>query len=238
MLLINAVTWSAAYPRRHRLRDVFQWYAQRLPTSPALDFKMIDAEADVVRAIRHGADGVIISGSPRDAWTDDPMNDKLCEAIFECRDLGVPFLGVCYGHQLLGRALGGEVAPHPKGFELGTIPIQLTTAGERFPLFAGIASEFEVLLSHADAVLTMPAGCELLATGSFTTIQSFHWNHQLMGVQFHPELDPESLRFIWSARRAVWRDKVTFDLDAVLDQLRPAPLAAKIFHNFVHHFMT
>ncbi len=233
VLLIDAVVWSAAYPAAHPLRNVGDWYARWLAGLPGVSLRVVSAEADVVQAVRCGVQGVILSGSPRDAWSDDPLNEKLCEVVLACRDFGVPFLGVCYGHQLLARALGGVVAPHPDGLELGNIALQLTPTGAKSPLFAGLPDGFEVLSSHADAVLKMPPKCALLATSLHTRIQAFHCDGLLLGVQFHPETDPDVLRFIWSARRDRWRDKVTFNLDHALDTLQPAPLAAKVLQNFV-----
>ncbi|MBI2929350.1 MAG: type 1 glutamine amidotransferase [Verrucomicrobia bacterium] len=234
VLLIDAVVWSAAYPAAHPLRNVGGWYARWVAGLPGVSLRVMSAEAEVVRPARGGVQGVILSGAPRDAWSDDPLNEKLCDVILVCRDFGVPFLGVCYGHQLLARALGGVVAPHPDGLELGNITVQLTAAGTRSPLFSGLPAEFEVLSSHADAVLELPPNCELLATGLHTHIQAFQRDGLLFGVQFHPETDPDVLRFIWSVRRDRWRDKVNFDLDHALDTLRPAPLAAKVLQNFVN----
>ncbi|MHB8521723.1 MAG: type 1 glutamine amidotransferase [Limisphaerales bacterium] len=236
MLLINAVNWSADYPARHPLRRVPAWYRSRFEGNPEVCLRVVHAESDLRRALRNGAAAVIISGSPRDAWTDDPINQRLCDVIFECRERKLPFLGICYGHQLLARALGGKVAPHPAGLELGNVAVRLTKAGRRFPLFAGLPPRFEVLLSHVDAVLELPSDCELLVTGRHTRIQAFHTD-LLMGVQFHPELDPESLRFIWSVRRDCWRKRVDFDLDRRLDTLRPTPLVNRVLNNFVNHFI-
>jgi GMP synthase-like glutamine amidotransferase len=58
----------------------------------------------------------------------------------------------------------------------------------------------------------------------------------MFGVQFHPEMDPEILRFLWEPRRATWRDKVTFDLDRALDQLRPAVVSSRVLTNFLTFF--
>jgi GMP synthase (glutamine-hydrolysing) len=232
VLLIDAVTWSPAYPASSPLRDVGAWFRRHLADSDT-DLRVLDAEGDLLSALQNGVRGVIISGSPRDAWTDDPVNGRLCEVIRACRDRELPVLGVCYGHQILGRALGGVVAPHPRGFELGNTTVELTPAGEASPLFHGVPKQVDVLSSHRDAVLQLPPGCELLAKGDFTPIQAFHWQGRLLGVQFHPEHDPESLRFLWSVRRERWRGKVAFDLDRALDDMQPTPFGAKMLRNFV-----
>jgi GMP synthase (glutamine-hydrolysing) len=232
VLLIDAVTWSSSYPLASPYRDVAWWYARCLEDVPGVVLETHSAEADLWPLVEDQIDGVILSGSPRDAWNGDPINQKLCKLIGVCGKRGLPFLGVCYGHQLLGRALGGTVGRQPQGLELGNIQVELTAAGRRSPLFAGLPPQFEVLASHADAVLELPPGCQLLARGASCVVQGFRAKN-LYGVQFHPETDPDTLRFIWSARRETWRSKVTFDLDQVLDQLRPTPLAGSILRNFV-----
>lgn len=238
VLLINAVRWPAESSKEHPCRDVGNWFARWLNHLPGVSQTVVDAEDALPGTVAKEIGGVIISGSPRDAWDEDPVNENLCNLILECADCRIPVLGVCYGHQLLGRALGGRVGRHPRGLELGNTPVELTSAGLSFPLFDGLPEYFDVLNSHADAVLTLPNDCELLATGNFTQVQAFHRHGLLMGVQFHPETDPETLRFIWSGRREAWRGKVKFDLDQRLASLQPAPHAAKVLANFVTHFIS
>jgi GMP synthase (glutamine-hydrolysing) len=233
ILLVDAVVWAPAYPASSPWRDVRQWYARWVGGLTGLELARIAADEDVLQAVQRGVDGVILSGSPRDAWVEDPVNERLCRLALHCRDHALPFLGVCYGHQILGRALGATVARHPAGLELGNTAVELTEAGLASPLFAGFPSRFEVLSSHADAVLDLPQGAELLVRGAFTEIQGFRSGASLHGVQFHPETDPDTLRFLWSVRRDAWRPRVSFDLDHVLDRLRPTPLAATVLRNFV-----
>ena len=233
VLLIDAVVWAPGYPAHSPFRDVASWYGRWLKDLPDVALETVSAEADFWPVLEEEADGVIISGSPRDAWNGDPINHKLIQVIASCQQRRVPLLGVCYGHQLLGRALGASVGRQPHGLELGNTPVSLTDAGRRSPLFSGLPDRFDVLSSHADAVLELPPECELLVRGDFCPVQGFHWRNQLFGVQFHPETDPDTLRFIWSARRDSWRPRVSFDLDQTLDQLRPTPAAGSILRNFV-----
>ncbi len=237
VLLIDAVVWPPTTPAADPRRDVPRWYARWLADLAGVTLRTASATDDVLGQLDHGVRAVILSGSPRDAWSDDPINARLLEVIQACRSRAVPFLGVCYGHQLLARALGGPVGRHPAGLELGNIDIELTPAGRAAPLFAGLPARFGVLSSHADAVLELPAGCELLAQGRHTLIQAFHREQRYFGVQFHPETDPETLRFIWEPRRATWRTRVGFDLDHVLDHLAPTPWAAAILRNFVTYYI-
>jgi GMP synthase (glutamine-hydrolysing) len=235
--LVDAVCWSPAYPASHPIRDVYRWYARWFSNSDNTNLLYVNAEDDVLAAVQHQIYGVIVSGSPRDAWVDDPVNEKLCSLVGFCQREGIPFLGVCYGHQILARALGGRVARHPEGLELGNTPVELTPEGQRSALFSGFPKNFDVLSSHADAVLELPSETELLVRGEFTPVQGFHWQNRLFGVQFHPETDPDTLRFLWSTRRDLWRPKVMFDLDQVLDNLQSTPMAGNVLRNFVNRIV-
>jgi len=238
LLLVDAVVWSTAYDPADPRLNVHSWYARWLADLPSVTLARVSAEEDVLGAARQDVDGIIISGSPRDAWKDDPVNDRLCELIRLCQTQSIPLLGVCYGHQILARALGGIVARHPDGFELGNTPVELTGAGRASPLFEDIPTGFDVISSHADAVLEMPPGAELTVRGDYTLNQGFHWRLQLFGVQFHPETDPDTMRFIWQPRRELWRSRVKFDLDATLDRMTPTPLAGSILRNFAQFIVT
>jgi GMP synthase-like glutamine amidotransferase len=99
---------------------------------------------------------------------------------------GIPVLGICLGAQLLARALGGSVRRAPVE-ERGWSTVRLTPAGERDPLFAGIASPLRAFHWHQDTFV-LPPGAELLATGDACRNQAFRFA-MAWGVQFHPEID-------------------------------------------------
>lgn len=237
IFLIDAVEWGppAASDAAPGLRDVGHWFRQHL-----------DPPASITTAAASGlhesqlkeCDGVIISGSPRDAWADDDFTRRLLGLVQVIRERQVPCLGVCYGHQLLARALGATVGRDPNGFELGNSWVELTPAGRQSKLFSGLDGRLDVLQSHGDAALDLPPGADLLARGEHTAIQSFAWNDLLFGVQFHPETSPEILRYIWEPRIPKWKDRLNFDLVERLDSFRPTPSAPHVLKNFVQHIVT
>ncbi len=237
ILLIDAVPWGRDHPPGHPLRDVATWFTPHLTAPGGVEIRCVTPDGGLEGEPASDVAGVVLSGSPRDAWGPDPVNEVLCGVIHRCRTRRIPFLGVCYGHQLLGRALGGRVGRDPAGWELGTVPLRLTPAGERSPLFRGIPAEFQALQSHADAVLELPPGCELLASGTHTEIQSFSCESLLFGVQFHPETSPGILKFLWGPRVGAWRGRIGFDLDRRLESLEPAPVAAGVLSNFINHIL-
>ena len=109
--------------------------------------------------------------------------------------------------------------------------VELTPAGMDNPLFAGFDAEFVVMESHRDAVLTLPPRAELLAGNAHTQIQAFGVEDRMFGVQFHPEMSGEILRYVWAERRDRLRGEVSFDLDEALDTAEAD--ASRIFHNFI-----
>ncbi|MBM3519030.1 MAG: type 1 glutamine amidotransferase, partial [Alphaproteobacteria bacterium] len=100
---------------------------------------------------------------------------------------GMPFLGICLGHQLLGAALGGEVGPMARP-EVGLCQVALTEAGRNDPLLAGSPDRFTVLQWHSSAVLAPPAGAVTLATSPDCAIQAMRFGRLAYGVQYHVEL--------------------------------------------------
>lgn len=102
---------------------------------------------------------------------------------------GVPVLGICFGHQLLAYALGGEVGDNPRGLEVGTSTIRLTDAANADPLFRGLPASFVAQLSHQQSVLHLPEGARLLASSDKDPHQAFAIGHCAWGVQFHPEFN-------------------------------------------------
>lgn len=147
--------------------------------------------------------GIIVTGSPLSVTERAAWMLELGENLLAIGARGTPVLGVCFGHQLLARAAGGEVVQNPRGREIGTVRMQLTEAGRKDPLFAPWANgpEIEVQATHVDAVDPLPPGATVLASNENTTAQAFRLSETLAGVQFHPELWAEAMRDLILSRR-------------------------------------
>jgi GMP synthase (glutamine-hydrolysing) len=123
--------------------------------------------------------GVILSGGPQSVY--DPNAVTIDERILR---LDVPVLGICYGHQLLAKLLGGEVARHDGEYGFAQLT---TTTGDA--LFHDTPPAQQVWMSHSDAVRTLPPGLVTLATTDRCTCAAFaHSSQPLFGLQFHPEV--------------------------------------------------
>ena len=142
-----------------------------------------------------GYDALWAMGGPMDVWEEDRypwlIDEKraIREAIVERR---MPFLGVCLGHQLLGDALGGKVGKMPLP-EVGILEVQLTEAGKRDTLFAGIASPSRCLQWHGSAVMEPPPGAEVLAGSPACACQAMRWGKRAYGIQYHVEITGQTI---------------------------------------------
>jgi GMP synthase-like glutamine amidotransferase len=107
--------------------------------------------------------------------------------IRRCLDVQIPYLGLCLGGQLLAEVAGGRVISN-RWEELGTLPVQLTAAGERAPLFHGVANRFVTFQWHHDS-FDLPADARLLALSADCPHQAFSVGTTAFGLQFHPEME-------------------------------------------------
>jgi len=129
-------------------------------------------------SVVEGSKGIILSGGPASTYAKGaPGIDK---KVF---NLGIPVLGICYGMQLMGRSLGGQVKPG-SAKEFGGVTVEL----KKGKLFNKLKSRQKVWMSHGDQVVKLPPGFKSLGRSKNTlNIAMVNSRRQLYGVQFHPE---------------------------------------------------
>lgn len=141
--------------------------------------------------------GAIITGSWVMVTDKADWSEKTADWIRKAMSLDIPLLGVCYGHQLMAYALGGEVAANPNGGEKGSFPITLTDAGKKNPLLDGFPQNFEANLFHEQSVIKPPENAETLAVSEKDNHQMLRYGTSAFSVQFHPEFTKEILKAAW-----------------------------------------
>lgn len=164
----------------------------------------LDDEVD--HSVAGEADAFIFGGSG-DFSVHDPRSrpwvERLRRLLDSLMDSGTPAFGICFGHQLLGLHLGGEVQTNAAHAEVGTVSIELTTADRDDPLFGPLGPSFEAHTGHSDHVEGIPDGVTLLAHNPTLQTQAFKVDGApFYSVQFHPDLDGAQARHRYLAYQA------------------------------------
>lgn len=127
-----------------------------------------------------GYKGIIFTGGPNSVY--DETSPHYTADIL---DLGIPILGICYGHQLMAFMAGGEITSAEDSSEYGKT---LVTVEENI-LFDGFPEKSVCWMSHTDYVKTAPKGFKIIAhTEKCPCAAICDENRKLFGVQFHPEV--------------------------------------------------
>jgi GMP synthase-like glutamine amidotransferase len=122
------------------------------PLSPSdLQISVFDAVTKQEYPSLESIDAVLLTGSRHDSFVDDPWILKLVEFVEEVLEQRrVRIIGVCFGHQIVGRALGAKVGRSDKGWETSVTAVDLTKKGQE--IFGKTALVSFLLLSHQSHV--------------------------------------------------------------------------------------
>lgn len=156
--------------------------------------------------------GIILSGSPAlaSAGTDSGLTPGVM-------DLDIPILGLCFGHQEIARHYGGRVEHTQREYGVAN----LSTAAGASPLFAGMAPDEIVWMSHGDSVTALPDGfIEIGWTPSSRNAAIADDRRRRYGLQFHPEVDdtPRGKAMLWNFVTRVCVCRPNWTMDAYLDE--------------------
>lgn len=133
--------------------------------------------------------GIIISGGPRSVT--EPGSPRVHPSVLS---MGVPILGICYGHQLLAAIMPGGLVKPSHSREYGLARLTLTKADLKVgttgkDLFAGFPQSSRVWMSHGDSVVSLPDGFEVLGETDECPVAAMgNPDLRMYGVQFHPEV--------------------------------------------------
>ena len=126
----------------------------------------------------------LVPGSLDAAYDDKPWIVALLQWIEKAYVRGARLMGVCFGHQAIARALGGDVRQFEGGFGVGVRASRVIDRDMK-TYFPG--QEMRLLYSHHDQVVALPQDAELCATSDFCENESFRIGHQVITFQGHPE---------------------------------------------------
>jgi GMP synthase-like glutamine amidotransferase len=126
-------------------------------------------------------DGYVIGGSPSSANDPDPWIAELLEFVRSVDEAKIPTIGICFGHQAIAKALGGEVTKGPNGWGFGVAETWFEPLGKNMKLHA----------AHKEQVTRLPEGAEIVGGNEFCPIGAYVKGKHIFSTQYHPELTEE-----------------------------------------------
>ncbi len=177
--------------------------------------------------------GVLVTGSGAMVTERADWSERSADWLRDAAQAGHALLGICYGHQLLAHALGGQVDYNPRGREMGTVPVTADLAAAQDPLFAGLGAPFSAHTTHLQTVVVPPPQAQVLARSERDDCQAFRWGEATWGLQFHPEFSTGMMRGYIQARSDALENEGTCHR-RLLGEVRPAPMARRVLRRFIH----
>lgn len=164
----------------HIAGDYNDMFARWLPG----DWRAYDLAAGDSPTDLDECDAYVTTGSRTSVYDDEPWIHAFADLVRRIHAANKPFLGVCYGHQMMAHALGGRVAKSPRGWGVGVHQFRVTqTQSWMQPPAASI----NVLMSCQDQVEQLPPNAVVLAGDDHCPVGMFRVGASLLGIQGHPE---------------------------------------------------
>jgi GMP synthase-like glutamine amidotransferase len=186
---------SGLTPRFGRYGDMFE----HLLGETAYDWTVIDVRSDALPGRPEDYDGYVITGSAAGVYDADLWIASTREFLRHAKGKAA-IVGVCFGHQLMAEAFGGQVIKSPKGWGIG---LHHYDVRQRRPWMDG-ARTIAAAASHQDQVVVAPPNTIVLAGSDFTPYGMLAYDDQpAISIQLHPEFDPAYARALIEGRRGV-----------------------------------
>jgi GMP synthase-like glutamine amidotransferase len=147
-------------------------------------------------------DAVLYTGSPAGVYDPEPWIARLKDFIRSAAGARTPQVGICFGHQIMGEALGGKVVKSDKGWGIGRHTYDILQCPDWSP--APCPAALRVAVSHQDQVVERPPEASVIAQSAFTPFAGLDYRgFPAISFQCHPEFEPDFAAALYSVRRGV-----------------------------------
>jgi len=163
------------------------------------EYRSYDVQAGELPADATECSAYVITGSAAGVYDDLPWIPPFLDFLRKVRGQA-KLVGICFGHQAMAKAFGGDVVKSPKGWAVGMHRYEIVEPppGMREPL------AFAIPAFHQDQVVTLPPGARVLAASAFTPFASIGYDDDTVSVQGHPEFSPAFCAALIEAERDLY----------------------------------
>lgn len=182
-----------AIPQFGTYPDMFM----RLLGPDAYDWRIYAADEGELPSAPEDCAAYIVTGSAAGVYESDPWIGELLGWLRAAKGR-TKLVGICFGHQAMAQAFGGQVIKSPKGWAIGQQDYRVVRAE---PWMDGPPA-IRLPGSHQDQVVELPPNAEVIAASAFTPLGALAWRDQpAISMQLHPEFEPDYARALIEARR-------------------------------------
>ena len=166
--------------------------------APEIELTFFDTRNGILPDSIEDCDGYLTTGSRFSALDDEPWINELKSFIREAAGREWPFVGICFGHQVMAEAMGGSVSRVEWG--IGAHPTNIKHTEFWMIPKAGSCS---LLYSHRDQVVELPDHAVVVAEAGHCPFAMFSLGERMIGIQGHPEFPLEYLEALVRSRTAI-----------------------------------
>ncbi len=143
-------------------------------------------------------DAYICTGSSFSVYEEIDWILRLKELVQEIQKQNIPFVGMCFGHQMLAHALGGKTQKAEQGWCIGVHTQHIARHEKWMRLYQ---PKLEILMSCQDQVVSLPPNSVLLANAARCPVAMFKVGGNMIGIQAHPEYSKAYCQALMESRR-------------------------------------
>jgi GMP synthase-like glutamine amidotransferase len=170
---------------------------------PSLTFQTWRCHDGDIPSDTGAVDAWLITGSKFGVNDGSDWIEALCSFVRELWQAGRPLVGVCFGHQLIAKALGGEVVKNERGWGVG---MSFNRVSERAAWMEPWQEGLDLVVSHQDQVRQLPDRAKVLAASDFCPIYLMQVGETFLGIQGHPEFTKDYSADLMAFKRDILPD--------------------------------
>ncbi len=166
----------------------------------SIEFDIFDCQAGHYPDQPESYDFFITTGSRAGVYEDTPWIRQLIDFVKQLDRLQKKLIGICFGHQIIAEAMGGQVKKSDKGWGVGIARNRIVASPD---WMQPNKSELNILASHQDQIVTLPASASVIAESDFCPYFFVQWSDHFISVQGHPEWQAEYSRALMNYRKDI-----------------------------------